>query len=1200
MAKDLLIRLEAKDNASAVFQRTGRAGREMGEEIDRGAEQAADALDDMERAQEEVGQSAVDMVLDVGRAADEIGRELPAGADRAGRALDELDRAQDQVGQSASEMGRDVETASRSLKDFEDAGKQVGAGLALLGTSFSMYASQLVDYERNVAALGRTYGDAAGQFVALADTIQNTTIFSNDEAVQAANILGTLKRNYELTNEQIQQLIMTSADLAAVNGTTLTDAAQRVAASIRGEGESIEALGLTMNQTAIDAEGLTLSMSNAEAGQFRFNALMEQSTFALGAASDATENAAGKTQQFANRLQDTITGFVEMTGPVGQAAGVISSFGLEAGLALSGTVALAKGMREATSAAGGFGAAIRSGTGLMGVLGRAGIAGALVGAGVAAVELSGIMEDDLANALGRAEANVSTLDLTIAQLTMTMNNATLGLNLREGNAQLEEQLATLGEYKAALDELDRLRNAPPSGIPGTDPRFAEWEAQVAAAEARVAEYGQTWGDVGEAIDDAEGAQKAMLAVMQYAGPGQAAALQTVSNLVDMYEAGELTLDGFRNALDGVVADLGNYDTQALQAAAATEAHNAALQAGTGAMLANGNVVRDSEEALHQWAEAVSYGNTSIEEQTVAVEENTEAVIANNNAKLSNGNVVRDSEEAMHQWAEAVSYGNTSVETGTDAVIALSAALTAGRAALAGWVTDQLALNETLTGFAAAWADLDGILRGSDAFDRVQQLNFEDEITDTRSALRPYADALYETASATTELVNRTQDVPPALANVESAARSQVDVFGQYEDALAGVAEQFGLVSTNARLFQAAGIKAPSLDVAVNLQGGQDALDSVFGTIVGQTNAMSQQLGSVESWADKLIGDPGTWSQLDQLLADGRISLEQYNAAQDAQIRISRDVENAQQDLLAVQAGLAPVIADATRQQAEYIDGLQDLGPDAQLAALGFMDQAQSAKALEVAQLAAASATEGQREATTKMVNEMANADPVLAAMLVQMGLISEVKPGVYEVNFDDAVSATTAIQELNTTIEALADLLGEIFNVDTDTDAATTQVAVELLTGAIEGVPKNVTTYFNAVDNVSLTAGEISDILANLDGRTVTTYVNTVQTGGLALNNPFATGGTIPANGQRVLDGVPAFAGGGTLALVGEAGPELVRLPTGAQVTSNPASRTVLANVAQRGDAGVVFNGPVTLSVQRDGTAQEAIRRAALARARGY
>jgi hypothetical protein len=235
-----------------------------------------------------------------------------------------------------------------------------------------------------------------------------------------------------------------------------------------------------------------------------------------------------------------------------------------------------------------------------------------------------------------------------------------------------------------------------------------------------------------------------------------------------------------------------------------------------------------------------------------------------------------------------------------------------------------------------------------------------------------------------------------------------------------------------------------------------------------------------------------------------------------------------------------------------------------------------------------------------MIQEMAAADPVLAAMLEKMGLISIGADGTVTVNFDDAVTATDAIEDLNGSIEALTALIADIFNVDTDTDAGTTQVAVELLTGAINKVPKNVTTYFNAVDNVSLTAGEISDILANLDGRTVTTYVNTVQTGGLALNNPFATGGTIPVNGQRVLDGIPAFAGGGTLALVGEAGPELVRLPTGAQVTSNPASRTVLANVAQRGDAGVVFNGPVTLSVQRDGTAQEAIRRAALARARGY
>src|SRR5690606_38708719 len=99
-------------------------------------------------------------------------------------------------------------------------------------------------------------GEAASQFIALADQLQSSTVFSNDQVLEAANIMGTLKRNYELTDQQIQQLIVTSADLAAVNGTTLADAAQRVAAAIRGEAESAETLGLTMNQAAIDSDNL--------------------------------------------------------------------------------------------------------------------------------------------------------------------------------------------------------------------------------------------------------------------------------------------------------------------------------------------------------------------------------------------------------------------------------------------------------------------------------------------------------------------------------------------------------------------------------------------------------------------------------------------------------------------------------------------------------------------------------------------------------------------------------------------------------------------------------------------------------------------------------------------------------------------------------------------------------------------------------
>lgn len=1113
MAKDLLIRLEARDNASAVFQRTGRAGREMGEEIERGADKASDALDDMERAQEEVGQSAVDMVLDVGKASDELGRDLPAAVDRAERSLEDLDRAQDEVGQSATEMGQDVDRAGTSIRDFESAGRTAAAGLALLGTSFVMYANQARDNEIAISNLRRTYGEATDSFIQLANTIQSTTIFSNDEAIQAAAIFGTLKRNYELTDQQIQQLIVTSADLAAVNGTTLTDAATRVAAAIRGEAESAEMLGLTMNQTAIDSENLTLSMSNAEAGAFRYNALMEQAEFATGAAGEQAETTAGEFQQLGNRVQDAATDFVEFTGPVGQAAMGLSTWGLEAGLALSGAVTLTKGVKDLTTAMKGLQAttAVTGGfSALSGLLGSSGLAAAIGAAGTAA--------------------------LLAAPAVITLGGAVyyLAQANKELHDDIDAQTDAISAWVAAMPDSIDHQNLTyfAQDVRDLGTSVAQWDPSTGA---------DSVGEFKDAFDELLSLNPESLLILQEILAGYGMSLQDLSHIANDSDA-----------LGLIYQAIINVAIEQERAQAATDAY-------TGAMLENQDQMAQSSAMANTFAESTA-------ESTTAVEDNTEAVTANTNAKLSNGNVVRDSEEALHQWAMAVSEGNTATETSTETTSEFTAELAALDAGMAAYIS-------TLNERRAAEAALDQAL--------VEWITDQVALNTALGVFSGNMETLPQRLNETAVAVERMQR---AIGIAATEVERGQDLWTAYNDAASAVAETVGRV--------AFGI--------VDAASATGILSDTTGTILGQTNAWGSAAQSVADWASSLTDGRLAQTALDNALLDGIISRTTYQQALDANHRILVANAAIQEDILRIQIKQMPVMAQAIEQQAAYVDSVADLGPEAQLAALGFMDQAQAAKALEVAQLAAASATDAQKASTTAMIQEMVNADPVLKAMLLDMGLISEGANGTITVNFDDTVNATDAIEALNGTINDLILLLGDIFNVDTDTDAPATQELVRNLIGEIDRIPEQVTTNVFLNDYASLKAAEISDILNLLDGKTATTYINTVETRSLQLNNPFATGGTVPIDGRRVLDGVPAFAGGGTMALVGEAGPELVRLPVGSQVTSSPATRSQLATVARRGDTGVVFNGPVTLSVQRDGTAQEAIRRAALARTRGY
>jgi hypothetical protein len=345
-----------------------------------------------------------------------------------------------------------------------------------------------------------------------------------------------------------------------------------------------------------------------------------------------------------------------------------------------------------------------------------------------------------------------------------------------------------------------------------------------------------------------------------------------------------------------------------------------------------------------------------------------------------------------------------------------------------------------------------------------------------------------------------------------------DRMNNYLDTAVKAANALQVLSTNAQLFQAAGIKTPAIDIAVNLQGGQNALKDVFGAIVGQTQAMGQQLQGTSDWATKLIGDPGQWAQVDKLLADGRINLDQYNAAQRAEVTITQANANAQQDLLAIQTNLAPVIAEAALNQARYIDSLQDADTTTQLAALGYMDAGESAKAMSLAQLAAASTSKVMQTQTTEMIQAAAAADPVLKAMLEDMGLI-DAQTG--EVKF------TTNAKDIGTTIDALSKAIKQLTkaidlyftehgaddatektkNLGKALDDLPTQKHVEFdATGAHELVddtknvhdqfdnwPKSVDTTIHAHDNASTTLDDVKQKFDALDGHTATTYVKTIH-----------------------------------------------------------------------------------------------------------
>lgn len=342
----------------------------------------------------------------------------------------------------------------------------------------------------------------------------------------------------------------------------------------------------------------------------------------------------------------------------------------------------------------------------------------------------------------------------------------------------------------------------------------------------------------------------------------------------------------------------------------------------------------------------------------------------------------------------------------------------------------------------------------------------------------------------------------ALAAAEEAQR-------QYAAAAFASAEAVGLLDTALEQMVAAGLQTDATMVALNLS--TSALDSAFGAIVGTTNKLASGSQQVTDWITELTDQSDGLSKVGQLYVDGRINLDEYSGAMASATRINEANNEIQQEVLAIQTKHAPLLAELTEQQKEYIEGLGDLAPAQQIAALGFMDAAQSARAMELAQLAAKAASgelgDTGTETASKIITAAANSDPVMRQMLIDMGLISEGAEGEVSVNFPNATSLTDSVDNLSESIDALTD--------------------------ALLGIPPTVTAEVSLIDSASTPLTAISNQLDNLDGKTATVYINTL--GGNSV------GFTEARNG-----GMVGYANGGmVMAELGEAGAELVRLANG-------------------------------------------------------
>lgn len=293
------------------------------------------------------------------------------------------------------------------------------------------------------------------------------------------------------------------------------------------------------------------------------------------------------------------------------------------------------------------------------------------------------------------------------------------------------------------------------------------------------------------------------------------------------------------------------------------------------------------------------------------------------------------------------------------------------------------------------------------------------------------------------------------------------------------------------------------------------LDRTFGAIVGYTDGVVGSIEAVTTWAEELgISTTAT-----------------------------DDLARAQAAALEIQKAQLPLIEAQTDATADYLESLAALPAEEQALALAWADQDISTRANDILAMAGNydQMNEAQKKAFEATVEGAAAADPLLASILESVGLIT-VTDGEVQLNYDQVGGANDAMGELTDAINNFAEIIAEAFGIEIDdSDVSGASTLLDVIAGQMNA----------------------------LNGKTATVYVNR-QVIGFTEDIGFQLGGVTGWGGDAAALGM---SGRGNVALVGEAGPELVYLPGGSRVEPNSSSKYKMG----KGGGDIVINGPITI-----------------------
>lgn len=228
-------------------------------------------------------------------------------------------RQVDQLGRSVQTADRNIGRAGGGMRGLGSAVGAVGKVLGPLGLGLSLLeAGQALikfggdsikagsDLQQSMGASAAVFGRDVGAIEKAAAGAASSVGLSRQEYLQLAATLGAGLKNQGIKDfgTQTQGVIKLGADLAAQFGGSTQQAIEAIGSLMRGEADPIEKYGISIKQSAINAElaakgqsKLTGAARTQAEAQARLALLMKQAGSAQGAFGRETTTLAGQQQR---------------------------------------------------------------------------------------------------------------------------------------------------------------------------------------------------------------------------------------------------------------------------------------------------------------------------------------------------------------------------------------------------------------------------------------------------------------------------------------------------------------------------------------------------------------------------------------------------------------------------------------------------------------------------------------------------------------------------------------------------------------------------------------------------------------------------------------------------------------------------------------------------------------------------------------